>query len=221
MNSKKDSKNKGAVRIYSPIYEFIKWTGALPMLAYLHPKRYFINKKSYKELKGGFIVVANHRAHMDPMFLSCVLPTKRIFFLAQEQLFETPFKAWLFTQFNCIKIDRRNVSPDTFRAAGQVLKAGKVLGIFPEGRIQGEEGGDFKGGCSMIALINRVPILPVYLEKQGKPFRKTRVIIGEPIFPRDIVGDSQSLSSIDTLSKHLQATSRELEEYCNNIKGSE
>ena len=195
---------------YPFIYEFIKWTGALPMLLFLRLRVKFVNKKAYKSIKGGFIVSSNHRPLIDPFILCCAFPSKRLYFIAQEGLFSSPLKAWMFTQFNCIKIDRTNADIETFRGVGRVLKKGHTVCIFPEGRIESEKGGGFKGGCAMMSLTNNVPILPIHLEMRRNFLCRCKATVGEPIYPDDVVGASRSLMSIDKLNDYIFEKEQEL-----------
>lgn len=192
-------------------YEFTKWTGAIPMLLFLRPKVKFVNKKAYKKLKGAFLMSCNHRSLWDPIILCTAFPPKRLYFVAQEELFSTKKKAWLFSQCNCIKIDRQNVDMETFRTIGKVLKNDLPVCIFPEGRVEEKEGASFKGGGAMIALTNNVPVLPVWLGMRKSILHRYRVYVGEPIYPDDVVGKSRSLMSIDKFNNYIFEKEKELE----------
>ncbi len=181
------------------------------MLLFLRPKVKFVNKKAYKKLKGAFLMSCNHRSLLDPLILCCAFPLKRLYFVAQEELFSTPKKAWLFSQCNCIKIDRQNVDMETFRTVGRILKDDLPVCIFPEGRIEEKEGASFKGGGAMIALTNNVPVLPVYLGMRKNIWHRYKVVVGEPIYPDDIVGSSRSLMSIDKFNDCIFEKEKELE----------
>lgn len=208
---KKKSKLSGIFSLRYLLYDFVKWTGALTALPFIRPKRYFIDKEAYKKLRGGFIISANHRSYLDPIIVHCAFPLRRIYTVAMERMFETPFKNWFFRRLNCIKVDRRNVSADTIRSAGEVLSAGKALCIFPEGGINSSERGtDFKQGCAMISVINNVPVLPVCLEKRKSIWRRTRVIIGKPVYPDEATGGSRSLQAIGQLNDCLYQKEQEL-----------
>lgn len=200
------------VRTYRFFYEFAKWTGALPMLLYVRPNIKFLDKKAYKNLKGGFLISSNHRSLMDPIILCCAFPWKRLFFIAQEQLYDKPMKAWLFSQCNCIKVDRHNVNMETFRTVSRILKDGLPIGIFPEGRIEQNDGGKFKSGCAMMALTNNVPVLPVCLGMRKNIWQRYKVTVGEPVYPQDVVGSDRSLAAIDKFNNYLYEKEKELEQ---------
>ena len=74
----------------------------------------------------------------------------------------------------------------TIRHSINLLKDGKKLGIFPEGRrvLPGEEpsaADGVKTGVAMIAVRAGVPIIPIYLSSRKKLFQKHLLRIGAPI----------------------------------------
>ena len=218
MNSKKKSK---LIKLFSPrylLYDFVKITGALSTLLFIRPRKYFVDKKAYKKLPKGFIISSNHLQYLDPIIVHCAFPLRRIYSVAMEKMFDTPLKKWFFSHINCIKVDRNNASMETIRGVGEALEMEKPVCIFPEGGIRPENSGaEFKPGCAMMAVINDAPILPVFLEKRKSIWRCTKIIIGKPVYPRDILGDSKSLSSIELLNKHLYNCEQELYEYYRNL----
>ena len=214
MNSKKKSKLNKIFSFRYFFYDFVKYTGAIPMYLFLRPCRKYINKKSCKNLKTGFLLSANHQGFLDPIIMLFSFPFRRAFFIAMERMFDTPLKNWFFKRMHCIKVDRNNVGLDTIRDTGAELQNGKIVCIFPEGKIGHETDMEtFKAGAAMMSILNDVPIVPIYIEKREKIFRTTKIIIGEPIYPKDVVGDSQSLKAMEKLNKVLYEKEHELYEY--------
>lgn len=218
MNSNKKSKLDKVFSLRYLLYDFVKYTGAIGTLIFVRPKRYFIDKKACKSMPKGYIISANHLQYIDPVLVHCAFPLRRIFTIAMEKMFDTPLKNWFFTRTNCIKVDRNNTSVDTIRSVGEVLNANKVVCIFPEGGIQKENiGAVFKQGCAMMSIINEAPILPVFLEKRKSIWKCTRIIIGTPIYPKEIVGESKALPAIEKLNNHLYEKEQELCAYYNSL----
>ncbi|WP_028828321.1 lysophospholipid acyltransferase family protein [Proteocatella sphenisci] len=149
---------------------------------------------------GAFIIVGNHKNNFDPILIS--FTTKRqISYLAKAELFKTRFTKLLFESINCIKIDRNKTDITAIKNALRVLKAGGILGIFPEGtRIKdGSEGGQIKSGAVMIASKGKVDILPVAISGQYKMFAKIKISV-MPMYDikkamTDHDGDIEEISS--------------------------
>ena len=65
----------------------------------------------------------------------------------------------------------------------------------------------------MMSILNNVPIVPIYIEKRKSILKATKIIMGEPIYPKDVVGEGQSLKSMEKLNKLLYEKEHELYEY--------
>ena len=83
-------------------------------------------------------------------------------------MFKKPLVGWFFRNMNAFPLDRGRVDTGTTRIIFDRLRKGRVVALFPEGRIRTEEesvlnGGSFKPGVLRIACITKVPILPVVI----------------------------------------------------------
>ena len=218
MKSKKKTKFAKIFGFKYFFYDFVKWTGALPTLLFIRPSVHYMDKKAVKRLKGGFIASGNHMQYLDPIILLCTFPFRRMLFMAMEGMFNTPIKRFFFNAIRCVKVDRENVSVETIRQASEYLKDEKVLCIFPEGRISQSDGLEqFKPGCAMLSVLNDVPIVPVCIKKRNSIRRCTQIIVGKPIYARDVVGDQKSLNAIDAVNKKLFEVENELAEYIKKL----
>ena len=66
--------------------------------------------------------------------------------------------------------------------AMKMVADGELVGIFPEGtRIKGDALGKFQPGVAMMAMRSKAAIIPVYIDRKLKLFRRTHVTIGTPI----------------------------------------
>lgn len=117
---------------------------------------------------GPAILASNHLAVMDSFYLPLVV-RRRITFLAKSEYFTGTglkgwFQRWFFTAVGQVPIDRTDA--DSARAAlttaEQVLKQGKLLGMYPEGT-RSPDGRLYKGktGLARLALHTGVPVIPV------------------------------------------------------------
>jgi long-chain acyl-CoA synthetase len=128
-----------------------------------------------------FIVVANHTSHLDMGLVKVVLGEqgKRLTALAaRDYFFDTPLKRAYFENFtNLIPMDRHGSLRESLRLAGEALKQGYNLLIFPEGtRSPTGELLEFKPTVGYLALTYRVDVLPLYLEGTYEALPKGAVI---------------------------------------------
>lgn len=118
---------------------------------------------------GPVILVSNHTCGIDHMILQSATRRALGFMIAQEY-----YDWWVSRPFckliRCIPTRRDGRDLSATRAALRALKEGRVVPIFPEGRIiprSGEEFGDAKPGAAYIALKADVTVIPAYI--RGTP----------------------------------------------------
>lgn len=163
---------------------FVKITGFLPQLFYFRKKIYYENKKKQgRKIKGGAVLVSNHRALYDFPLLMFVFGFNDMYTLVGEVMFKkTPILSWLLKRLGAIKVDRYTHDVSFMEDVVKLLKKNKVVEIFPEGRLPLKHEKDllpFKPGAIHLSLKSGKPIIPVY--HTGKYGKKIKVIIGEPI----------------------------------------
>jgi 1-acyl-sn-glycerol-3-phosphate acyltransferase len=112
---------------------------------------------------GPAILAANHLSVVDSILLPVVAP-RPIYFLAKREYFARWPTAGLLRGLNQIPVDRSGgrASLMALDAALPVLRAGHLLGIFPEGT-RSPDGRLYRGrpGVVRLALDAGVPIVPV------------------------------------------------------------
>jgi len=114
--------------------------------------------------RGPILLAVNHRAYMDPPYLSMV--TKRqLHLMAKEQLFKIPVFGSYIRALGAFPVKRGAPDRGAIRQAIEELKAGHVLGIFPEGT-RAEPGTllPAERGFALIAKQTGIPIVPIALE---------------------------------------------------------
>lgn len=192
-------------------YDFIRFTGVIPMWIFLRPKIIRLGKRPKK--LGGAIMMANHVGFLDPIILQFVFAPRRLWSLATSALFNTPLKRAFFKSALCIPVDKENVTIDMYHGVSDVLKANKMLAMFPEGKINlGEEAElvKFKGGVALFAILNKVPIIPTYIVKKTKWHQRQKLIVGEPIYLDEALGRAPTLADIERVSEFLHEKEKEL-----------
>ncbi len=146
---------------------------------------------------GPAILVANHTSGVDNFVLQAGCRRVLGFMIAQDI-----HQVWCVRPFSralrCIVVRRDGRDLTAVREALRALKEGRVLPIFPEGRItasSGRELGPGKPGAAFLTLQAGVPVIPAYI--RGTPITKTvweagvtpsrvRVIYGPPIDLSDL-----------------------------------
>ena len=112
--------------------------------------------------QGPAVVAANHVSGLDPLLLIAAADRPLRFIIAREQYIR-PCLHWLFRAVGCIPVDRTGRPERAMREALAALRAGEVVAIFPQGRIQlpDEPPRPLKGGVARLALALDCPIAPV------------------------------------------------------------
>jgi putative phosphoserine phosphatase/1-acylglycerol-3-phosphate O-acyltransferase len=117
---------------------------------------------------GGAIVVANHRSYFDPTIITLVLGKagRNARFLGKREVFDAPVLGQITRAFGGIRVDRGTGSDEPLEQAARALRAGEVVGIFPEGTIP--RGPAFfepelrgRWGAARLAAASGVPVIPV------------------------------------------------------------
>ncbi len=121
---------------------------------------------------GRIILAGNHTHFMD--CISVAAATKRcVHFLAKSELMEPPLK-FFFAPFGIIPVHRETKDKAALQSAIDVLNDDKVIGIFPEGKVNNETGTllPLKFGAVKMASVTNSRIVPFIITGKYKIFRK-------------------------------------------------
>jgi len=114
-------------------------------------------------MKGGIIVAANHVSNFDPVVMGAAVP-RQLAFLAKIELFRIPIFSGLLRRLDAIPLRRHTADRGALLEAIRVLQNRRALLMFPEGtRSKTGEIQEGKRGVAMLAVKNRVPIMPVHI----------------------------------------------------------
>ena len=142
----------------------------------------YIGQKNIPK-KGGYIIACNHTSYADPILLG-TNGVRQVYFMAKEELFKNKFLRWLLVNLNAFPIKRGASDTTSVEFAVKVIKAGKVMGIFPEGTREKDYAPHSpKAGVALIAKVTGADILPVSIYCDGpiRPFKKVTVRFGKLI----------------------------------------
>lgn len=109
--------------------------------------------------EGGFVVACTHNGYIDILNLGISMMPKEIHFMAKKQLFDIKGLGWLITKLNAFPVDRENPGPSVIKVPRQLIKEGKIVGIFPSGT-RSSENSELKAGAVTIAQLAKAEILP-------------------------------------------------------------
>lgn len=170
----------------------------------LHPT--FIKGK--KNLpKGKAILCANHRSNWDITLWVLNYP-KKVKILAKKELFKNKLLGAILKNFGAIAIERDSNDLNAIKLCFKALKEGKKLFVFPEGtRLKDESQvlGEIKSGVAMIAIKTKTPIVPIWINKKPRIFRKSVYYIGNPFELNQFYGkklDEQALAEANEIVKN-------------------
>jgi 1-acyl-sn-glycerol-3-phosphate acyltransferase len=161
--------------------------------------------------KGALIVASNHVSWLDTLFVGAAVP-RLIHFIAAREYYDLWYLKWVMWLFGTISLERGKGLREPFRRALAALQRGRVLGVFPEGRMS--LNGEFQplqGGIALMAEETGALILPVAILGGSKVMgpaqsfpqpRTVRVRIGPPIDPAGLSRD-EILARVDTAIRSL------------------
>jgi 1-acyl-sn-glycerol-3-phosphate acyltransferase len=113
---------------------------------------------------GPAILVSNHISGLDPLLIQSVSPRIVVWLMAREY-YEVKATKWVFRLAESIPVERTGRDLASTRAAMRALEAGRILGIFPEGKIEPSvELLPFQTGVALMAIKTGVPVYPAYLD---------------------------------------------------------
>jgi 1-acyl-sn-glycerol-3-phosphate acyltransferase len=176
---------------------------------------------------GGAVLACTHVSYLDFIFCGLAgLPAKRkTRFMAKQQVFANRIAGPLMRGMHHIPVDRA-AGQASYQAAVAALRAGEVVGVFPEATIsQSFTVKPIKTGAVRMAEEAGVPIIPVAvwgsqrLWTKGRPKNLTQrhvpvlISVGEPFQPsaQDDV-DAQTADLRARMSALLDATQRDYPE---------
>ena len=154
------------------LYPLFKW--------FLYPYK-LINKENLTQ-DGNTIIVCNHLAKADVLYMTYIFKGQSVF-LSKKEWFDNKFLGWCLKHIvGAIPIDRDTTDVKAIKTIMKKLKDGKRVVIFPEGT-RNKESLDLlpiKDGPGYFAHKCNSTILPLTIAKRPKMFRKNVIYVGQP-----------------------------------------
>ena len=151
-------------------------------------------------LEGGLVIASNHISFWDPPLIGAAIP-RESYFLAKEELFQTPVLGPLIRSVNAIPIRRGAADLQGLRRAIDALRRGAAVLLFPEGsRMRDGELHPARPGVGLMAVNAEVPIAPCFISGSNHPGRwwhrgaRVRIRFGTARDWRDYAGPESDLT---------------------------
>jgi 1-acyl-sn-glycerol-3-phosphate acyltransferase len=154
---------------------------------------------------GPAVLACNHVSYVDAIVImaACRRPIR---FIMDHNIFRIPILSFVFREGRAIPIAPAEEDPkrleEAYAEVETALKAGDLVGIFPEGRLTPDGAiGPFKGGIKRIVDTTPVPVIPMalrglwgslfsrsegraFFKKPRGPFSAIELVAGAPIAPQ-------------------------------------
>lgn len=113
---------------------------------------------------GGLLIAANHASYLDIPLLGCGM-TRRAWYLGRSDLFPVPVLNGILRSLGWIPLRLGRLDRDAFGMAIDLIRAGKVVVIFPEGgRSLDGRLRPPKAGLGIIVAQTGCPVVPAYIK---------------------------------------------------------
>jgi glycerol-3-phosphate dehydrogenase (NAD(P)+) len=140
------------------LYALVRVTFTAFFLVYFRMQRI---GREHVPRKGPVLITANHRSFLDPFVIAC-LARRPMHYVAKQELFATPWKAWLLNALGAFPVARGASDEEMVKTALAILARGDIVLIFAEGtRVRPGALGRPKRGIGRLALESGAPVVPV------------------------------------------------------------
>ncbi|WP_158889138.1 lysophospholipid acyltransferase family protein [Amycolatopsis anabasis] len=154
---------------------------------------------------GPVVVIANHSTMAEPQLIFGMLPRRSVF-LVKEELFKGAL-GWFFRRIGQVPVRRGEPDRVPLLTAVSVLKAGGLIGIFPEGTRGAGDVASAERGAAWLVRASGAVLLPVATRGtlrpagRGRRFRpRVDILVGEP-FTVDV---GRGRSGLDVATERLR-----------------
>lgn len=169
----------------SLFYRFAR--GALALI--LKPWRFEVIGRDRIPAAGPVILAPNHRSLID-IPVAGVASKRQVYFMAKEELFKSSVAAALLRRLGAFPVRRGRPDREPLTRALALLRAGEMVGIFPEGtRRAGSRFEEIEEGLAYVALKSGATVVPLAISGTDAVFPpgrklpklvRIRALVGEP-----------------------------------------
>jgi 1-acyl-sn-glycerol-3-phosphate acyltransferase len=160
---------------------------------------------------GPAVLASNHDSLLDIPVL-VVAAARPVWFMAKVELFRGPAASWFFHVLGGFPVRRGGYDLRAVRAALEVVRRGRLLGMYPEGT-RARHLQAFLPGAAWVALATGAPLVPVAITGTAEALprgsavpRRSRVTVafGEPMRPGKEERPRARLERAREITDHLR-----------------
>ena len=151
----------------------------------------------------GAILCANHTQLIDaPLAFFAFGRKYPVHFMGKAELFKIPLLGPILRAMGAFPVNRGETDITSARHVIKLLKDEERVMMFPEGtRVSEGDQAEAKTGAIRYSLKMKVPIVPMYISGNKKPFRRVIINIGKPFFPDKPVGKNYEPITDDLMNR--------------------
>jgi 1-acyl-sn-glycerol-3-phosphate acyltransferase len=134
--------------------------------------------------------------------------------MGKKSLFALPVIGSIFRWLGGFPVARDGTDRKAVRDSVEMLRAGEVLCVYPEGtRQRGPKIQPLQPGAAYLALRSGVPVVPIGMAgteeimRTSKPaiprFRRVALVVGTPIVPETLAGNLVPRDRVDALTARI------------------
>lgn len=161
--------------------------------------------------KGPAVITSSHASNLDSCLVGIAFPGQ-IRWMSKAELWKVPGLGWLITKLGAFPVRRGEPDREAVRRARELLQAGAIVGMFPEGTRQREGSlGEAQPGVGMLALEPGVVVVPVRIRGDERVMRGLRpglpritITVGRPV-DLDLSGMSRGRAYREAASRIMEA----------------
>jgi len=193
---------------YRVLRVLVHWLNRLVFRTTVHPK-------GLVPAEGSVIIAPVHRSFID-FFVASEVTDRKLHYMAKDSLWGNKLLARILPPLGAFPVHRESADREAMRRAQQVLEAGEVLILFPEGeRRSGPVIEDLHEGVAFLAARTGATVVPVGIggsasvmpkgTKVPRP-RHIHLEVGTPLRPPERTGSGRvPRSRIHLLTEELTA----------------
>lgn len=188
--------------------------------------RFRVEGREKLPARGPAVVVAPHRSWLDPPAVGAAYP-RPVRFLILRKVYERRAARWFFRLMGSLPVaPGKGGSLTGFRGALRCLRAGEVVGIFPEGRVvRHGSSPQIHPGAALLAVRSGAPVIPVEIHGSADAWPNdsrwprpaaVRVRFRDPLPPPE----RRDREAMEAMQRKIEALMRNLDEVCADSGGS-
>lgn len=192
------------------LHDFARWLGRWILTPFY---RVQVRHRSRVPATGPVVLVANHSSFIEPQLLFGLVRRRAVFLVKSE--LSRGIAGHAFRWIGQIMVRRGVADREPLMAAVSVLRAGGLIGIFPEGTRGAGDVSHAEQGAAWLVRMTGAVVLPIATRgtHQRRGFRpKLDILVGEPFELSVHRGRTGLAAATEEIRKHLADLVRELDE---------